>query len=372
MGVKQNVSPRRYGLKERQAEERYEQIKSAHLLRRKGLPAATQEAGYVNQGERLRRKAVLIRPPAHFSLTSNYDESLGFVYDWTWLAYSRDPEISSGFMSIDLAGLKSITLDAALVLVSEYHRALIQYPAQAPWIDDSGWPVFIRSLLDELGFYNLVSARGRSCKDDTKIDFGQRFVPFISGEEVEGQQVDDLLNRLEEAAGRAPRRKATYGAIVEAMKNVRSHAYPPDAHEGLAPRVPRWWAAGAYDMASETLIFSMYDQGVGIPVTLKPKRLFQAIRDLCPPEFNDADVLAGAIEYGRTSTDLQGRGNGLWTICRLATELDGSSVRLLSGRGEVTYSSRGRVRKKLHGNAFCGTLVQWILKLPPDETEELK
>ncbi|HEY5411967.1 MAG TPA: hypothetical protein VIJ94_14690 [Caulobacteraceae bacterium] len=229
-----------------------------------------------------------------------------------------------------------------------------------------------------LGFYDLVEATARP---DELPDAGPvKFVKFLSEELVQGRIADRLLDSLSDTAGRDPQRVYAYAALMEAINNVRNHAYPDDRIPSVFPAVPRWWAAGSYDTRTQTLQFVVYDQGVGIPATLPKRPFFQAVRRFCPPEFNDADVIAGAIRYGRSrflsqrqsgraEADGEGRGNGLWAICKMIPELTGSSVRILSGHGEVTYSGKREVAKKVHDAPFCGTLIEWTLKLPSGANE---
>src|SRR3569623_1871453 len=150
---------------------------------------------------------------------------------------------------------------------------------------------------------------------------------------------------------------------MEAMANAFEHAYPPRPYPTSIPYLKRWWAAGAYDPKTNTLEFVVYDQGVGMPRTLPP---FLQTMLLTPlrPDITDADVIIEAIKASRSRTKRPERGNGLKMICGLVEELKGSFVRILSGHAEVTYHRPQDVRGKLRSNPFCGTLIQWTLKLP--------
>jgi hypothetical protein len=284
-----------------------------------------------------------------------------------------------------------LTLDAALVLVAEYHRR-IKISGYKPVIDDNHWDPKVRVLFEQLGMYNLVEAVGRTAEGPMVMTppGALRFVQFHSGTKVEQREARKLIDSLKDAAGHEPEREYVYAALVEAIKNVKHHAYP-DADEYLdrLPTVSTWWAAGAFDPDQQVLQFVVYDQGVGIPATLPRQTFFQSVRRLCPLEWNDADVIAGGIRYGRTrfrsggkevtvqprldaGADSKyapsGRGNGLWAICHFIPQLEGSSVRIMSGHGEVVYSGGRAVTKVQHVNPFCGTLIQWTLKLPANQT----
>lgn len=106
----------------------------------------------------------------------------------------------------------------------------------------------------------------------------------------------------------------------------------------------------------------------------------------CPPEFTDADLIRGGIRFGRSRFRASqrggaapskgrpepgsGRGNGLWAICDMIEQLKGSHVRIVSGQGEVIYPGGRAVQKLDYANPFCGTLIEWNLKLPARSSSE--
>jgi hypothetical protein len=309
--------------------------------------------------------------PTRLTISRNYEEVLGFIYHFRWrrfYALGAEPWRPRRLV-VDLANVQEVGLGAALALTAEYHRSLLVAPSSFlnPCIDDAGWPVGVRELFDQLGFYDLVGASERTADpDEVGPTFPFRFVRFVGDELVDGRVANNLIEELKGVAGQAPARVRVYGALMEAIKNVRNHAYPEESRQRAGPTVARWWGAGAYLPASGELQFAVYDQGVGIPATLPTRPTWPLILKTLQPESKDADVIEAAIELGRTSTDLLERGNGLWTICSLVRELPGSSVTIWSGRGSLTFSSRGRVTKKNFGNPFCGTLIKWTLVLPRD------
>jgi hypothetical protein len=307
--------------------------------------------------------------PRNLSFEGNYDECLGFLYDYRWRRFVHN-DTGPGkprTLVLDLSNVDQMYLDAALVLVAEYHRSNLSQPDLTPVIDDAHWPAGVISALEMLGFYELVGARTRTAQTESTATLNARFLPFVSDDVVDGQRLDPIIERMKEVAGRTPKRVAVYGALMEAVANAKGHAYPDD----MAPRVEpivknRWWAAGAYFPESQTLEYAVLDQGVGIAETLPRKALWDVIRTICPPEFDDGDVIVGGIKYGRTSTGRAERGNGLWKICKLARDVPNSSVRILSGHGDVTYYGRGKPLKKLNANPFYGTLIHWTLSLPTE------
>lgn len=312
--------------------------------------------------------------PALLSVEANRDEFLGLIYDYHWRAYAetRQERGEHRAVLVDLAPVREVTLDAALVLTAEFHRRLLIGKNKAA-LNDADWDPAVRELFQELGLFTLVDVIRP--EPAPRVSGELKFVRFLSAQRLEKGLAKSLIADLRGLCGQDPEREYIYLALVEAIKNVRHHAY---IHEqaGDIPVVGRWWAAGAYDAAQGVLQFAVYDQGAGIPHTLPKRPFYQSVLRLSRPERTDADLIAGALRYGRSrlrSTRVvdndEGRGNGLWSICEFIPKGSGSSVRIASGKGEVIYDG-GRVPHRIdYDNPFCGTLIEWTLKLPPVPAE---
>lgn len=342
---------------------------------RQGLPRPESVIGLFNSPNGPARRANLLMAPRVLSFEGNYDECLGFLYDYRWRRFVHN-ETGPGrprTLVLDLSRVQQMYLDAALVLVAEYHRSNLSQPDFKPIIDDANWSPGVRGSLKMLGFYELVQAEAHTADDDDEDpSLSAKFLPFVSDDVVDGRKLDPIIEHMKEVAGRTPKRVAIYGALMEAVANAKGHAYPEDMPRRVEPIIRhRWWAAGAYFPESNTLEYAVLDQGVGIAETLPKKALWEVISRICPPEFDDGDVIVGGIKYGRTSTGRAERGNGLWKICKLVRDVPNSSVRIVSGRGDVTYFGRGKPFKKVNANPFYGTLIHWTLSLPSEQPEGL-
>lgn len=107
--------------------------------------------------------------------------------------------------------------------------------------------------------------------------------------------------------------------------------------------------------------------GVGIPATL-PTKHGERIADLLA-EFiagattRDHLLIERAFELGRSRTGKPSQGKGLNDFKRLldAAGGDGSSLRILSGRGSYIYRCNGRHVATPLELPFHGTLIVWRL-----------
>jgi hypothetical protein len=334
-------------------------------LRRSNLPTPKETTGYF-EVPKIRLKARKILAPPVFCLDRNYLEFLGYIYAVRWEFFKKRLGAArrKKMWVVDLQNVRQMSLDAALVLVAEYNRFILFSDNKNVHIDDKNWPRDIVAAFEELGFYELIDAKSRSQREAiATASSSRKWVRFRSEEHSAGQRADELVRDLEKVAGSTPDRYLIYEALVEAINNCKGHAYPNQPLR-LEPVVRRWWSAGAFDSEDNILHIVVYDQGVGIPKTLRKRTFWNAILKLCPLEYNDADVIAGAVEFGRSSVAATERGNGLSRMLELVKELPKSYMRVLSGRGKVTFEASGKVNREILSNPFTGTLICWSLKLP--------
>ena len=336
-------------------------------LARKGLPLPATEIGHVPLPDGRSKPGVIMYAPEVLSLDpENRNAFLGFLYAYRYANHVAPTLEQHGRRTsmISLRSVKRMELDAALVMVAEYYR-LCRLGNVNPKIVDEDWPAEIREQLRQLGFYDFVQAIDQ--EDGISVpDLGRKFVKFESGSAVHGAQARAIIEKLTAVAGSTPRREEIYSGLVEAMMNVNNHAYKDRPPEVFKP-LDNWWIAGSYEPGSETLEFVVFDQGVGIPTRIPSDQSYFASLKRLLKGSEDADLIEAAIELGQTSTDLPERGNGMWTICQVVEKLPGSNVRIVSGRGDVTYSSdTGTLSKRTYKNPFPGTLVQWTLQMPSE------
>lgn len=342
----------------------------------RSLPAPRYERGrwVAPWGAELRETRLLA--PSDLSLGGSYEDTMSFVEELRRVVFVArraqgplQPGGRRGRFLADLTPIDRLSIDGALVVAAEFDR-IRRHRKFKPQIDDRRWQPWLRDALAHLGFYEIIDADppGDVAPDDAEP---LRLVKLASGEQVEPQQADDLLTRLQKAAGDAPDRQELYAGLIEAIGNVREHAYKGCVSTGLVPAIPMWWACGAYEPVAGRLHLCVYDQGLGIPTTLPSNEWFSALSRKLGFS-SDADQIEAALEYGRSSAaDLGGRGNGLWRMVRLVLDRPDSSVHIWSGRGLVScYSGGVPLAKRQLPAKFCGTLVHWNISMPQGESND--
>lgn len=358
----------------------------------------------VRRGKIVRRvHAEHVTPmPEVFCLDENYEEVIGFLSGLRdaisrSFAGASDKDIGStrkrrrvvasrphfkNYVAFET--MKRITPSAALILASEYDRARDIFKMPLHVVNYSQWQPDVKDTLSDLGFLDLFGIKlghthERHRKDILKFRTGQR----ISEDDVvfvieallgmlDRRDDDAAIEQKDELATRA------YKALVEAMENVRLHAYPalPGGIQ-VDDFVPRWWMTGAFEAATGELTVVLYDQGISIPVSLprwpgwssirpifarafgKP---FEAAIETIDSGFDDAAIYA-ATRMGRSSTRMSHRGKGLPTMREVIGACVSGRLRIVSRRGDVTFETGKRPVRRLHTTPLCGTLIEWVVRL---------
>jgi hypothetical protein len=333
------------------------------IVRQSTLPAPDYSEGTIEiDGAHL--KHIRLHAPSSLQL-SNYLEAMSFIEELRRATFvqGRYRQFKSkarrSHFTADLSKVQNLTVDAALVVAAEFDR-IRRARKFKPRMDDANWLPGVRGALDQLGFYELVETAVRTAPPLTNPpNFPWHFVRFACGRQVEPTRASQLLLRLEEAAGSQPDRRALYAGLIEAIGNVREHAYESRDRKRLIPSVGLWWAGGAFDPSGGRLHLSVYDQGHGIPHTIQSKAWYRALAEMVRTQHTHADRIAYALEYGRSSAGKTGRGNGLWSIVQHVDQRPGSAVHIWSGKGQVTYRGANQVIRRPLSARFCGTLIHW-------------
>lgn len=323
-----------------------------------------------------RQRVLSLPAPADFRFKQNPEGILRFIYEMRrqWLVsrrFGRSSKRRPG-LYVDLDPIVNVDIEGALMLAAEFDR-LRRVLGFKPTLYDHGWNSGVRAVLYALGLYGVTEARRlfvtNPIVDAAPILAGQgiAIVPFLSGSEADGAKALELREALYETCeppGAA--RRPVYDALVEAFTNAVTHAYPRDVPGDGLPQAKRWWAGALVDKAERILYLVVYDQGVGIPATLK-RRDIRSLLSLQMPELSDAAVIKGALDYGRSGTGQSGRGNGLWRMCELTNAFPFADVTFTSLKGVVTYTRGGKMELAQLETRFTGTMIVWRAQISEEE-----
>ncbi len=302
-------------------------------------------------------------PPSTLDL--NNDETLKFLNNLRQASNNRKCRLY-----VDFKQIKTITSSCALVLASEFDR-FIQIRGvigKLKVFEFDKWKDEIKFLFRDMGIFNLLQIRNipKYFYEEKNIS-PIKYFKFIKGNSVNGNDIVEFKNIVKEITSGIPNERKLQIAITEAMDNVFSHGYPDDYMYSSVLKKKLWWLSASYNQKENKLNFIFFDQGIGIPKSLKQSHshLIGKIFDL----FDDDDRLVrAATVVGRTSTGKKHRGKGLPQIIEYISSYEKNGyLRITSGKG--TYSLLKKSNEKMKRRSYInnydinGTLIEWELEL---------
>ena len=223
----------------------------------------------------------------------------------------------------------------------------------------------IERLLGESGFLKILnvitrpipgkksaSTRFVKCKTDTEMN--GPIIPVLK-EELLG---NDLV--MPQSIG-----KMVYRALIEAMANVKHHAYDNKSLRNKKLK-GRWWLGAQISHTKSIFTLTFYDAGVGIPKTLHRQYGWELIRSaisslpgMMP---DDGQMIRAAVELGRTRTGKSNRGKGLMDIHKLIEKVGAGCLIIYSRQGRYRFENGSEIVSN-DKNFIEGTLIKWQLPL---------
>ena len=302
--------------------------------------------------------------PARLNLRDDFAETIDFMQRVREVA-----AILRGKFRVDLRPLTDITAATALMLVAEFDRWREFVPQdRLRAIDPEDWNPTVRKRLKDMGFFDLLKAH---CGiEDGNLGDEERFLRFRSGHGSEGGQAKELRLSIEELGPKLRDWNALYDGLVEAMTNVKQHAYHSNA------RIRRWWMSASVNIKSGRLTVMFLDHGLSIPKTLPHSDLWETVRGWTLkvgasltglPLSDDAELIRAAMSVERSRTELDYRGNGLHDIQAYVESHNAyGRLRIISGYGQYMYEKRpglaGDVQVKSLPKPLRGTFIEWTIE----------
>lgn len=306
-------------------------------------------------------------PPKVFSIYENYEDTLAFLLDIRSLFNQNKPGIRHKRpVFADFSVIEELDAASGLLLAAEVDRWR-RSVKKKPISHDHLWHENVRDFFHDAGLFDLLGIDPQSARSTASAGVKLKTLRYQTGRLHEGRTADLLRVELESLIGGSigPRAQV-YDAMSEAMTNVSNHAYPRDIPLWPSCEKGRWWLGASWQPDSRIATVQFYDQGVGIPRTLPRSRHWSEVLPILgriDRERTDAGMIEAAMDYGRTSTGETGRGKGLAQMAAWIASTGNGSLRILSGRGSLTYLPGQRPVRRSLPVEFRGTLVEWEVHL---------
>lgn len=305
-----------------------------------------------------------IELPERLDLEENYEVTVTHLSNVRNAAQRR---VRLRYLNFD--SVRYISPSAALLLASEVDHWNETVGLRVRSHDES-WDPNVRRLLCEMGFFELLHLARPAVVSEV---INTTFLPFVRGsvsnKQKGGQLAKELRQTIERVAGIEIRKHLLFDGLTEAITNVSQHAYAKSRKKG-SPRY--WWMSGAFVKDTNTVIVGFCDHGLTIPGTLPASKIFEKMRDQFAL-WNDGQRIRAAMEYGRSSTRLPGRGQGLQNFLEVINGHINSQLRIYSNRGLLTVTNSGQNGLSFDSSVkevtFRGTLIEWQF-VPKKATDE--
>lgn len=258
--------------------------------------------------------------------------------------------------------VESLAPEAAITIVAEIQRCSAFVAGRT--VITGTYPASdnLNALLREVGFFKALKVKA----PELAATFERRsYVQIKRQNSSDAELADELLRCFSEVfAFEAEDRKRLQVAFVECMDNVFEHAYSLRTKEPDLTR--EWWLAGYADQDEGTIGFLFYDQGAGIPATIRARQGDRVKSFLAG--WSDSKWIQRAVTKGISRHNSKRRGHGLEKLREFVTRLDvlgpikAGSLKVVSNTGLVVFSSDGSAMPYDIRRSLYGTLAIWQLE----------
>ncbi|QNN46529.1 hypothetical protein H9L17_15430 [Thermomonas brevis] len=292
------------------------------------------------------------------SLTIESEQDVNVVV--SLLGSIREAALKGHFKRIvlDHSGVRVMSPEVALMLVAEIQRCEAYCGTRTVITGTHPREHAVTELLSEIGFYEALSIKEPVLP---KAYQSRTYVQVERRNKTLPKVVDSLLEcfakvfEFDDAD-----RKRLHVALIECMDNVFEHAYDPKSH--LPHLYKEWWLIGYADHQQSAIGFAFYDQGAGIPATIRKKKSERVLQKLVG--WSDGQWIDRAVRRPISRHNSKRRGHGLDKLKRFLDSLGvEGSLRVIANKGDVEFStSGGNAKVDTIEGGLNGSLIVWTLR----------
>lgn len=303
---------------------------------------------------------VHMNAPETMDLISHYEETCKFIYKIKKTVFS-----DGLYVFLNFSTCKYISPETCVVLASEIDRCRSLVPKSVHGAYPSDPDVYFQ--LNELGFFGMLGIKASKpvFDDAPEVDV----VKLTSGSDNPENLrlgMKELFDKTIQVEKDDTYTEDVWRALSEAMINSIEHAYPEKFRAKTQKTcLPKWWRAGFKDNEQNNVIMVFFDQGTGIPNTINPtweEKVKSFVRKFSR-EPDDNEKIVMAMEKGRSSTKVEGRGQGSFDMQKLIRQSSDAHLNVLSYNGRYTYKSSGEYYSEDVITPLPGTLLIWKICL---------
>ena len=288
--------------------------------------------------------------PEKLNLITDYEVSVAFFAEVRRVL--SDKRIRS--VNLDHRQQKEIAPEAALLLIAELFRSHERDPKKSKKCTCPTDPV-VCWVLHEVGYFNYFPGLKYQVATQRR-----GYLRHHHGRRTNGKTVKALIEHFEKRVTFEPLgRQTLYNALIESMNNVAEHAYV--RRRGNRFDYGEWWLLGYFDDDAHEISFSFYDQGLGIPKTIRA-RLRHQLR-------SGAALIREAVEHGISRTKLNTRGRGLPSLKKFVDAAVEGTLVISSLESQCVFHKGKTPLEQTWNIALPGTLITWNIRVGVKEEQ---
>jgi hypothetical protein len=261
-------------------------------------------------------------------------------------------------ITLDHSKVRVMSPEVALMLVAEIQRCEAYCGGRTLITGTHPREHSVTELLSEVGFYEALSIKEPKLPKSYK---SRTYAQVVRRNRTLPKAVDTLLECFSKVFDfDEADRKRLHVALIESMDNVFEHAYDP---KSSSPHLYKeWWLVGYADHQESSVGFAFYDQGAGIPTTIrkkKPRRVLDRLNN-----WSDGQWIDRAVRRPISRHDSKRRGHGLDKLKKFLDSLgiDGA-LRVIANKGDVEFlTNGGNAKIDLIEGGLNGSLIVWTLR----------
>ena len=313
----------------------------------------------------IKPKIVLL--PAKWSLLENYEETMQSII--SIIDTINEHKGNRRYYRIDGENITEFSPAVVLILAANLHIMTLKKIIRWRKENDHGFSPKLIDIFIQMGFFRLLNIKN-SKQQQNKIDSDIEFIDFISARA--SRQINQIETRkIIKDTGKINEDKPEFSIYLnnvldEAIMNTRHHAYPNLNNAGKND-LSRWWITASYNKSKKETQVMCYDKGLTIPGTFHKTDKGKAILKKIGFGKPDSELLSVAIETLKTSTKIQGRGQGLGELLSLIRISKAGQLKIYSRNGmvvakkEVNSSDLSELEVSKLKTEFKGTLLIWSI-----------
>lgn len=316
-----------------------------------------------SKNKRDARKIVLTAPQI-MSLKNNFKEVVNFFNE---LRKNTTGPRRYKRLTVDFEKIELLMPGAALILAAELYRWQVLYDIKLKPFHPNRWNNEVKRLFDEMGLFDLLNLPQKYKNTKFESPGSQTFFKFLTGISSDGETANRLMDNMCPVINSHYDERLLYVAISEAMTNVIQHAYTGNSVVENPKLKNRWWLSGSFDSDTKVMTVLLFDQGIGIPATLKEKAIFNDVVEYITKKkyslTNHGRLIQAAVEIGKSRTKLGHRGKGLKQILKFSADSAFGSLFIVSRNGEYFFNEDCTEKTNSCPVELGGTFIQWEIRL---------